>query len=133
MLLDWRRPIGIGLAEPAGLEAEPALRGSWDTILACDVLYDRDGHQGLLDAVAELLAPQGECWIGDPGRMNLSEQFGGLATRNGFAVLWLDRAGCGALRPIDGEFRVLVLSRSRTGGMADTSSALDRGSREGWQ
>lgn len=42
----------------------------WPVILSCDVLYELSNHAAILDFAAQALAPGGEWWIGDPGRVN---------------------------------------------------------------
>ncbi len=41
----------------------------WPLVIAADVLYERRNGPQLLDALAALVAPGGEAWIADPGRV----------------------------------------------------------------
>ena len=59
MVLDWYHPPEM----------------TFDILLASDVLYHRASHNCLLQAIEQMLAPDGECWIGDPGRVNAREFF----------------------------------------------------------
>ena len=54
-LLDWRAPDIEGL-------------GSFDLVLAADVLYERKNARALADLVPEVLAPGGEALFADPRR-----------------------------------------------------------------
>jgi predicted nicotinamide N-methyase len=54
-LLDWRDPDIEGL-------------GSFDLVLAADVLYERKSARALADLVPEVLAPGGEALFADPRR-----------------------------------------------------------------
>lgn len=61
-----------------GFPDTPARRIDWnqptddrfDTILACDVLYELSNHTPLLQFLSVSLADNGVCWIGDPGRQH---------------------------------------------------------------
>jgi predicted nicotinamide N-methyase len=57
-LVDWRAPVTEAFA----------------CAMACDVLYEVKEHMPILSFVDGLLTEHGECWIGDPGRIN-SVQF----------------------------------------------------------
>ncbi len=46
---------------------EPAAE-RFDTIIACDVLYDPTSHDHILGFAESAVASEGTCWIGDPGR-----------------------------------------------------------------
>jgi predicted nicotinamide N-methyase len=52
-------------AEPGPIEA----RGPFDVVLASDVLYERRDVEPMLAVLPRLLAPGGEAWIADPGRV----------------------------------------------------------------
>ena len=54
-LFDWR-------AWPAGV-------GSFDRVVAADVLYERPHAEHVSAVIARSLAPSGEAWIADPGRV----------------------------------------------------------------
>lgn len=43
----------------------------YEYLLACDVLYETSEHQHLLRFADAALRDHGECWIGDPGRMQV--------------------------------------------------------------
>ena len=55
MLLDWRTPEIDGI-------------GTFDLVLAADVLYERKNAQALAGLVPRLLAPGGEAVFADPRR-----------------------------------------------------------------
>lgn len=67
--LDWRAPAD----------------DQFEVLLANDILYDQRDHVVLLSLVEHMLADQGTCWIGDPGRWDTS-RFLRRATQHGFAV-----------------------------------------------
>ncbi|MEX0818425.1 MAG: methyltransferase domain-containing protein, partial [Pirellulaceae bacterium] len=92
LILDWARPP----------------RQQYPIILASDVLYDRELHSPLLNAVKSLLSDGGECWIGDPGRSATAE-FLTPATSAGFTMRMLDEEGREAAGLELGEFRLIVL------------------------
>jgi len=54
-VLDWRQPSMQGL-------------GTFDLVLAADVLYERKNAAALADLVPKLLAPGGEAIFADPRR-----------------------------------------------------------------
>jgi predicted nicotinamide N-methyase len=54
-LLDWRQPDTAGF-------------GTFDLVLAADVLYERKNAAALADLVPKLLAPGGEAIFADPRR-----------------------------------------------------------------
>lgn len=86
-------------------------RQRYPIILASDVLYDRELHSPLLNAVKSLLSDGGECWIGDPGR-SAADEFLTHATSAGFTTRMLDEEGRVAAGLELGEFRLLVLRNS---------------------
>lgn len=67
--MDWRQPM----------------EGKFDWIIASDVLYERRLHGILLDAIDQLLAPNGVVWISDPQR-NSAADFPPMAVQRGFCV-----------------------------------------------
>jgi predicted nicotinamide N-methyase len=92
-LLDWRDPP----------------TDTYDVLLASDVLYERQCHDGLLQTIDRLMAPQGLCWIGDPGRLVARRFFQAAGDR--FHVQLRDRDGREFGVPHVGEFQLLVLRR----------------------
>ena len=54
-VLDWREPSAQGI-------------GTFDLVLAADVLYERKNAAALADLVPKLLAPGGEAIFADPRR-----------------------------------------------------------------
>ncbi len=47
----------------------PALEGApWELVIGADLLYRPDNHESLQRLLPELVAPDGEVWIADPGR-----------------------------------------------------------------
>jgi predicted nicotinamide N-methyase len=92
-LLDWRDPP----------------TASYDVLLASDVLYQRQNHDGLLQTIDQLMAPQGLCWIGDPGRLVARKFYQAAGDR--FHVQLRDRDGHEFGVPHVGEFQLLVLRR----------------------
>jgi predicted nicotinamide N-methyase len=96
MLLDWH--------EPSSEE--------FDVILASDVLYDAKQHRVLLRLIQRMLAPEGVCWIGDPGRYH-ADSFTALARQSGFHVEILSDAGNGQASSPPSHYQLIVLSKSR--------------------
>jgi len=54
---------------------------SYPVILACDVLYETKNHEPLLQLIDSMLAADGVCWIGEPGRIN-AERFVEFCKKN---------------------------------------------------
>lgn len=94
LLLDWHAPF-----------AE-----TFPVIAASDVLYYRDCHQALLGTLTKMLAPGGECWIGDPGR-SAAEEFVVLARQAEWRVELLDEAGRPATDQPLARYRLIKLTR----------------------
>ncbi len=86
----------------------PAL--TFDLILANDVLYASELHAALLSTIEMMLAPGGQCWIGDPGR-TAAKDFIHQASDHGLGVGFRDATGRIGLFPSAGEFQVIVLTR----------------------
>lgn len=81
--LDWR--------------ALPADLGTFDVVVASDVLYERPYAALVADVLARTLAPDGRCWLADPGRVALGAfltECGarGLAARAHVVVPYVDGA-----------------------------------------
>jgi predicted nicotinamide N-methyase len=70
VLLDWRTPETDGI-------------GTFDLVLAADVLYERKNAIALADLVPKLLAPGGEALFADP-RRDEAPVFLGAMEREGF-------------------------------------------------
>lgn len=94
--LDWKAP-------------RADLSHRYDVLLASDVLYHRANHLPLLESIDRLLAAEGVCWIGDPGRFNSSEFFQAACDR--FRVELLDRERLEFSEPLAGKFQLFVLRR----------------------
>jgi predicted nicotinamide N-methyase len=95
ILFDWRQP--------------PQL--SFDLIMANEVLYAPALHEPLLTTLEAMLATNGQCWIGDPGRAT-AKDFIHLAHDRGFSISFRNSTGRPGIMPSAGAFQVLVLSRS---------------------
>lgn len=89
----------------------PAVPG-FDFIFASDVLYDRAGHEPLLNALQRLLQAGGVVWIGDAGRQN-AELFVRSAENSGWRVRLYDERLRPLPRPQQLQYRLLVLDRQR--------------------
>jgi 2-polyprenyl-3-methyl-5-hydroxy-6-metoxy-1,4-benzoquinol methylase len=94
LVLDWRRPIDR----------------TFDVILGCEVIYDAALHEPLLGLLSRMLAPAGEAWLADHGRMH-APLFAKRAEAAGFAVSLVDEQD----RPLSGfrtaEYQLLKLRR----------------------
>jgi predicted nicotinamide N-methyase len=64
-VLDWRQPDIAGM-------------GTFDLVLAADVLYERKNAAALADLVPQLLAPGGEAIFADPRRDEAPVFFGAM-------------------------------------------------------
>jgi len=69
LVLDWRKPVDRKFA----------------IIFGCDVIYEQPNHGPILGLLHNMLAPQGECWLSDPGR-HQSDAFIDLARSEGIVV-----------------------------------------------
>ncbi|MCA9181871.1 MAG: 50S ribosomal protein L11 methyltransferase [Planctomycetales bacterium] len=101
-----------GCSRAAGLcldWADPPRR-QYPIILASDVLYDQALHTPLLNTIDAMLAPGGECWLGDPGRC-AAVSFHEMAAGIDLSVSLRDAAGVTCTRFQTGEFRLLCLKR----------------------
>ncbi len=94
LIFDWRQPSAL----------------IFDLILANDVLYAPELHGSLLSTIEMMLAPGGQCWIGDPGR-TAAKDFIHVASGQGFSIGFRDATGRRGLFPSAGEFQVIVLTR----------------------
>jgi predicted nicotinamide N-methyase len=95
LLLDWHAPPDE----------------QFPVIAASDVLYYRDCHEALLGTLTKMLAPGGECWIGDPGR-SAAEEFVTLARQAGWKTELLDDAARPASSQPLARFRLIKLARA---------------------
>lgn len=93
---DWRE-----------LESAPA--GIFDAIIGCDVMYEGQAHEPLLDVLERYLDAGGTAYLADPGRSRLP-QFQRRAEARGWAVGLENAAGQHA-EPQAGEYRLLTLRR----------------------
>lgn len=66
-LLDWRDPPDA----------------KYPLILACDLIYELQNHEPLLKTLDAMLAPEGEAWFTDPGRLHAGA-FVDLVPKRGF-------------------------------------------------
>lgn len=68
--------LAVYNARQNGLEHARGLWLDWRTppaeqfplIIGCDVIYEQPNHAPILNLLATMLAPEGECWLADPGR-----------------------------------------------------------------
>ncbi len=94
----------------AGRDACRAL-GSFDVVLAADVLYEEDDREPLAQWVPQLLAPQGVFWLAEPGR-RVSRAF--VADR--LAAGWYEEATTYE-RPWPPEEKVVTVTTHRFDGL----------------
>jgi len=105
-----------GLSDPElwQLDWRSRTQRTFPVLIGCEVTYDATLHEPLLDTIAALLAPDGLCWLGDPGRYQ-SEFFYQKAQARGFQLRLLDQHQ----QPVDGirngEFHLLELKHPSTG------------------
>ncbi len=97
LLLNWHDPPNLPASQ------------RYSTLLASDVLYHQAAHVPLLNTIDQCLAPEGTCWIGDPGRF-LAREFLQLASDR-FHVQLHDGYGNSFSVPVAGQFQMLVLRR----------------------
>ncbi|SFJ07089.1 class I SAM-dependent methyltransferase [Planctomicrobium piriforme] len=80
-------------------------------IVGCEVTYDAGLHEPLLDAISALLAPDGVCWLGDPGRYQ-AKFFYDKAAARGFHLQLFNAAGERQTALSSGEFQLLAITRT---------------------
>ncbi len=110
-LLDWHQPPELAPDE------------RYQLLLASDVLYDLSVHASLLNTIEALLATQGTCWIGDPGRVH-STAFYHLASDR-FDVRLFDPSGITIHWPVVGEYQLFVLARRGSAGIVHVPSPAE--------
>lgn len=59
---------GFPTARGAFLDWRDAPDLQFPLILGCDVIYEKANHEPILNVLDHMLAPDGECWLADPGR-----------------------------------------------------------------
>lgn len=93
MVLDWRTPP----------------ERQFPAIVGCEVTYDPKLHDALLNTLQKMLAPDGVCWLGDPGRF-WSRQFFSKACEH-FRVRILDQELRESSFPSDRVFQIFELQK----------------------
>lgn len=96
MILDW---------------FNPQCSQQFETILACDVLYEERFHLPIVETLAKLLSPTGVCYLADPGRQ-LAAEFLRLAQDSGFEIFATDNDGNRWAPSGLGSFQILCISKS---------------------
>lgn len=97
-VLDWNQPTA----------------STYSLIFACDVLYERSQHSGLLKFLRSASQPDTEIHIGDPGRQS-SLLFRADAAAAGFRVELLQEDGTQMDAFVPQQFHVLVLRPESNG------------------
>lgn len=98
LLLDWREPQDI----------------PFDVIIGCEVTYDGPTHGVILDLLEQMLAPQGICWLGDPGRYR-SRFFYEMAVERGFQIRILNEELACIPQPSATEFQIFEIRHPEAG------------------
>lgn len=84
----------LGLAAPRCVTADwrtpPADLGRFDLVLAADVLYEARNAKPVAAFLAQHLAPRGEAWLADPGRLH-ARDFPAIAQEAGLSVVEVRR------------------------------------------
>jgi len=94
LVLDWRRPLDL----------------TYNVILGCEVIYDAELHEALLGLLSRMLAPGGEAWFADHGRMH-APAFARRAEAAGFAVTLTDERDRPLAEFRTAEYQLLKLRR----------------------
>lgn len=100
-----------GLADPEAIVIDwrdPPAR-TFSTIVGCEVTYDPKLHDALLHTLDVMLAPDGVCWLGDPGRFWSTHFF--RAASQKFRVRILDQELRESSFPSDRSFQIFELRR----------------------
>jgi predicted nicotinamide N-methyase len=87
----------------------------WPLVVGSDLVYDRTLHRPLLNFLGQILEPEGECWLADPGR-SISLEFLLTADDCGMHVSLRDRQGRPTTDSDLGRFQVIVVRRQRGAG-----------------
>lgn len=78
------RQNGLEQAEGLVLDWRDPPPRTFDVIFGCDVIYEKPNHAPILNLLEQMLAPDGEAWLADPGR-HTADEFVALA-RERFSV-----------------------------------------------
>jgi predicted nicotinamide N-methyase len=76
---------GFPTARGAFLDWRQAPDIQFPLIFGCDVVYEKATHEPILNVLDHMLAPQGECWLADPGRHTI-DIFLALAKSRGYKI-----------------------------------------------
>lgn len=100
---------GLANCRPTVLDWNQPSKSQYSTIIACDVLYERSQHAGLLKFLKAASTTDTEIHIGDPGRQS-SQEFTADARANGFSVEVLNAGGHESVSEAS-QFQIFVLRR----------------------
>lgn len=92
---DWRDPIDR----------------QFPVILGCEIIYDAQTHDAVLDVISRMLPDDGVCWLGDPGRSQ-APRFAKKAEAAGFCVQVRNEQGQPDPQASADGFRIYELRRS---------------------
>lgn len=112
LLLDWRSVT----PEAAAAETAAASAGRhisrFPVVIGCEVTYDADMHEIILDVLDQMLAENGICWLGDPGRYQ-SPAFHRKATLRGYKIVIRNERGDRIETPSSAGFQIFEMRRVR--------------------
>jgi ETFB lysine methyltransferase len=129
LLLDWRTVSreaedrgrkAEGIATTADMDRSPPPHTSaspllpqrkFPVILGCEVTYDADMHEVILDVLDCILAEGGLCWLGDPGRYQ-SPVFHRKATQRGYEITIRNEHGDRIDMPSSEGFQIFEMHRN---------------------
>lgn len=94
LVLDWRQPLDQ----------------QFKVLLASDVLYHPDLHQPLATLIEQMMHPDGECWIADPGR-DVAREFLQVLSECGLSYTLRNEEGSDVLMPLPGRFVLIVVKK----------------------
>ncbi len=80
-------------------------------IIGCDLLFEEINHEPILRLLDKMLAEDGICWLGEPGRQ-AAQRFPQRATESGLHVIILDEQIHRLPRFAPGEFQVIQITKS---------------------
>ncbi len=77
----WRSAGEVIATHPLDWRHLPADLGTWDVVVASDVLYEMPYASLVAEVLARTLAPQGVAYLADPGRLALDTFLGACRSR----------------------------------------------------
>jgi predicted nicotinamide N-methyase len=114
LVFDWRNLNRICQRTPHTNNAHQGASQleHFPVILGCDVIYEPQIHEPILNVLDRFLTPDGLCWLADPGRSH-ADAFIERARRRGYRVSIKNDAGTETAAPLINQFQMLTLQQTQ--------------------